>query len=513
MPQTRAHPHGDAWRAIITAAPRTIGLGRIAHQVTPSIVGDTVSDVRTGRRSTWLAVLSRAAALVVILLALGPGGALASRVSAQGVAEVTAGAPVAIQAAGPQQRVVSALADSRAGGWVVLTEPNALFHVSEAGAVRNVPLPPGLRGWQLNFVPLSDGWAVATDRVFPGGRREEATCAQAELGVDAHCGLIAAAELSPSGRWTRVRRLSHSAGRESSGFETPTQAVAAGDGIALIWCKPCLVPTPVNWIAVARPGGRFGAPHPVQRALRRSAESEEIESFRGSFYVRAQFGPHGQFGGGRHIVEREINADGSLGAPHYLSSPLIRLQGLDTGPYAGGENAEEYVFSEGQGGRIGVARRRGWETTLGPAHVIASYDGCCLDVAQTPDDWTLIVTEALTHQRWQLVATEVAPDGRVERTRGIEDDPFSRRSTYGYVEAVNGSGEALIASSNEAEPQALWLHGDAQRCRTYSRTLYPPAEGMRLAAFAGAHGVFHLVWPGSKGNFDAATVHVGCAHR
>jgi hypothetical protein len=250
-------------------------------------------------------------------------------------------------------------------------------------------------------------------------------------------------------------------------------------------------------------------------------QSEEVETFRGKFYLRARFGPHGEFSEGRHVVEREIGADGRLGRPHFMSSPLIRfsaqpLAGRD--PLAGRNNSEELVFSESDEGRLGVARRRGWRSTLGPPRFIASHAQPIFDSIEAPDDWLLIVAEALTQKRWQLITAEVSPGGRVQPTQGIEDNPVEARGTYKYTESIDNAGQALIASTYESEPTSIWLHGGTQQCPTFSRTLFPPFSRPTYETtgedvpglFAGAHDVFHVVWVNREHQLESTIVHVGC---
>jgi hypothetical protein len=454
---------------------------------------------------------------VIVLGALGANAVAASDSHTSSVGEVAFAPPVPITAI--KSSAWSIRPDPVQGGWAVISAPaeDKLVRIDEDGRVNNVPLPAALRGWQLAFTPLKDGWGVATARVFPGGRGEETGCSE---GSTERCGVMVVAQLSPKGRWTRVRRLPHSSGSDSSGFQVPADAIESDGWIELTWCQECLGGGQVFWIAVARPGGAFGVAHIVQLPLHIEAENEFVETFRGRFYLRAQFGPHGDGGEGRHIVEREVHTNGHLGPAHFMRSPLIRFQGQGGEPLAGRSNAEEYVFSEGEMGRVGVARRRGWNSSLGPPRLIASHGGCCFHATEAPDDWLLVVTEALTRRHWQLVAAEVTPAGRVEATRGVEENPTSAKTTYTDAEAINNAGQALIASSyqgeGESHAESVWLHGSARRCRAFSRTLFPSAEGTPAEEsfpdlFAGAHDIFHLVWRNRQRQLETSTVRVGCA--
>lgn len=475
-------------------------------------------------RSTWRLGLLLAATAAITLAVLGRSAVAASRSHASAVGEVSLGSPVKIATferySRRAQAHASVLPDPVQGGWVVLDAPAELIRIDEHGAAGKIPVPAALQGPQFAFTPLKDGWGVATARVFPGGHTEEEACYP---GLPGSCGVMVVAQLSPTGSWTPARRLPHSSGSESSGFDDPAQAIESEGRIELTWCEECSGGGSTGWIALARPGGRFGRPHRVRRALRIEVENEFVETFRGRFYIRARFGVHLHRGEqGDRVVEREIYPSGQLGPEHFMRSPLVRLEGLGGGPYPGKDNSEVFVFGAGDGRGVGVALRRGWQSKLGRPQFLEA-NGCCPHVAVAPDHWMLILTNALIRKHWRLVAAEVTPGGRLEATREIERNPVlgDQNSEFGEAEAIDNAGQALIASSPPnlrlEEPTSIWLDGATQRCRIFSRSLFihrgTEQEEEEISSpemFAGAHDVFHLVWA-DQGQLEATTARVGCA--
>jgi hypothetical protein len=156
------------------------------------------------------------------------------------VASLALGAPVKIgqqRAPCPRclgRRPVSVIAAPHNGTWVFFEGPRTdqLAKISEDGSVTPVSLPPKLRGRSLEVMPLSDGWTVATERVWPGGVKEEDRCAQNEDEPTRppHCGALVVAQYSPTGHWTAPQRLADSSVGAVETGETGLPAAAASDG-------------------------------------------------------------------------------------------------------------------------------------------------------------------------------------------------------------------------------------------------------------------------------------------
>jgi len=265
--------------------------------------------VRARWRSALGSAITITIAIVVAVHATSTAAASHSGTIGQATIALGAAVPVPIGESGGR-----ALRDPRGGGWVV--GRGELFRLGEDGSVEKVELPTALRGPQLTLTPLKSGWDVASARVFPGGRREEENClSRIPFG---RCGVVVVAQLSAKGRWTRARRLPHSSGSDSSGFEDPPEVVERGGRIEIAWCRECLGGGQPGWIASARPGGRFGRPYRVQHLphIKPELGFEGVETFRGNLYIRAQFGPHGLGYSGRHVVERGPDRELSLNLLH-----------------------------------------------------------------------------------------------------------------------------------------------------------------------------------------------------
>src|ERR1039458_4193198 len=182
------------------------------------------------------------------------------------VASVSFTAPVAVgPAASSTQvaRVLSMQPDPGEGAWLQIAGPEGerLVRINEDGRVTPVELPPKLRGEELEITSLRNGWTVAIDRYWPGGLQEQLACQpvgsgsspssltlrpRARIAAGTRCSELVVAQLSPSGRWSRVQSMPHSFGRESQASEP----VKTGGRIELAWTEAAQF-EPVR-VAVAR---------------------------------------------------------------------------------------------------------------------------------------------------------------------------------------------------------------------------------------------------------------------
>jgi hypothetical protein len=244
-----------------------------------------------------------------------------SAVAAAFVAAASLSAPLAV---GPAVRVPSenpvaivVEPDPRAGAWLHFPTPGGerLLRMGEVGAVKDVGLPRKLRGEELAITPLRDGWTVATDRYWPGGRAQEEECHPSYAHSDSFvrngprarsassgCGEMVVAELSPRGRWTRVETLANTDGREPwvgepvdvHGKVELAWAETGGEVGALLGIR----------VAAAAPGRPFGSGHALPRAAE-EGENATISNLHGKFYLRAEYGKRNGYQP-KYVGERRI---------------------------------------------------------------------------------------------------------------------------------------------------------------------------------------------------------------
>jgi hypothetical protein len=424
-----------------------------------------------------------------------------------GSASATFAAPITIgtTAPSPAEGGMSVQPDPGQGGWVQVDAPTGeeLTRIDEDGRAMPVSLPSELRGEGLDFTPLSDGWAVASDRYWPGGRSEEQSCSG--LGSSERCGVLVVAQLSPKGRWTNVRRLPHSFGKEAYASEP----IESSGRIELAWSEEGEggESRPIR-VALALPGHPFGPAHIARRVLHTDSEHVSVAAVRGALYLRAEFGPHGSGGAGDHVVERRLYDDGRLGAPHFLRSPLVRDQGQSL---PGRNDSEIYVFQSGE--EIGVARRAGWASTYESPHFMTSSAEYGFQVAEAPNHRILLSVRSSKDERSRVIAAEVSRAGRLGATQTVEYDPRNHEGEYDWTSAINDAGQALVATVDEVAGDAIWLHPSTQRCRAFSRVLLTPDGSRALSVFAGRDNVFHLAWIDAENHVQSTSVRVGCGAR
>jgi hypothetical protein len=98
------------------------------------------------------------------------------------IAAASLSAPLAVGPAArlPSENFIPLLVepDPRAGAWLHFPAPDGerLLHMDEDGHVTSIGLPRKLRGEELAITGLRDGWTVATDRYWSGGRAQEERC-------------------------------------------------------------------------------------------------------------------------------------------------------------------------------------------------------------------------------------------------------------------------------------------------------------------------------------------------
>lgn len=414
--------------------------------------------------------------------------------------------------------------DPVGGGWVQFVTPAGveLTRINEDGVATPVALPPKLRGEDLELMPLQDGWVVATDRYWPGGKREEGRCSTPAYGVpeqEKNCGVLVVAQYSPGGRWTRVQRLSHSSGGGLEGGQP--QAVESKGRIELAWHanqeKGQGAPVAVT---VARPSHPFGAVRIAQRVLRVVPESLEISSFRGQLYLRALYGPEGA-----QMVERRLYGDGRLGAPHFLHSGLLAHYGDEA--LSGPHGSEILVYQEGD--EVGVARRAGWAARFQTPSVVSRTALSGFEVAESGNDQLLISVRSspkplTSNEKASVVAAVVSRAGSVKPTDTVEYNPLST-GEYLWASAIDDAGQTIIATVDEADEEAndaIWLHPSAPGCEGFlqriplidsggSSATIQHRESPNPVAFAGPQNVFHLVWVTPTDEVQTTTIRVECS--
>ena len=399
-------------------------------------------------------------------------------------AVIAVGAPVSVGAmsVGPV-----ATADPVQGGWVRFAGPQGkeLARISEAGAVRSIVLPPLLQAetrgeFEGVLTPLRSGWLVDVGRFYPGGSSERAECEESREPSET-CGELAVAELSPAGRWTTPQPLPRSRGGASA-----AEPVEVGGGrIELAWeeGQPGI---PTISVAVGRLGARLSRPSRAQRLMRSEPEEEMLENYNGEILVRGEFGDD-HTGFAQHVIERRLYGDGRLGRPRLRHGPLLSDQGDRLALPNGGET---YVFWEGYWG--GFAVRPPGSSTYGRKHLFSKEVQVGIQAAENPRGRVLIVLRAWRHSGSRLIAAEVSPRGALEATHVLETGPSEPEGGYDYEGAIAPSGQELIISTDAAH--RVWAHAAASRCRRFSRTPLAITGGEFPLLFAGARGIFHLVW-------------------
>jgi hypothetical protein len=416
-------------------------------------------------------------------------------------AVIAVGAPASLGATsvGPE-----ATADPVQGGWVRFAGPlgRELARISEAGAVRPIVLPPLLQAetrgeFQGVLTPLRSGWLVDVGRFYPGGSSERVECEESRVPPET-CGELAVAELSPAGRWTTPQPLPRSRGGVSA-----AEPVEVGGGrIELAWeeGQPGI---PTISVAVGRLGARLGSPHRAQRLMRSEPEEEMLENYDGAILVRGEFGED-HTGFPQHVIERRLYGNGRLGRPRFRHGPLVSDQGDRLALPDGGET---YVFWGGYWG--GFAVRAPGSSTYGRKHLFSKEVQIGIQAAGNPRGQVLIVLRAWRHSGSRLMAAEVSPGGALVATHVLETGPPEPEGGYDYEGAIGPSGRQLVISTDAAH--RVWAHAAASRCRRFSRTPLAITGGDFPLLFAGARGIFHLVWEDDATHtIQTATVGVKC---
>jgi hypothetical protein len=107
------------------------------------------------------------------------------------------------------------------------------------------------------------------------------------------------------------------------------------------------------------------------------------------------------------------------------------------------------------------------------------------------------------------MAAEVSPGGALVATHVLETGPPEPEGGYDYEGAIGPSGRQLVISTDAAH--RVWAHAAASRCRRFSRTPLAITGGDFPLLFAGARGIFHLVWEDDATHtIQTATVGVKC---
>ena len=418
-------------------------------------------------------------------------------------------------------------ADPVGGGWVQFLTPAGveLERINEDGVATPVPLPPKLQGKDLELMALQDGWVVATDRYWPGGKREEARCSTPDYGVpeqEKNCGELVVAQYRPDGRWTPVQRLSHSSGAGLEGGQP--QAVESTGRIELAWHadQENGQGAPIA-VTVASLGHPFGAVRIARRVLPIVPESLEISSLRDKLYLRALYGPRGA-----RMVERRLYPNGRLGAAHLVHSGLLSNYGDEALP--GPHGSEILVYQAGD--RVGVARRAGWAASYQSPNVVSRTALSGFEVAESGNDQLLVSVRSspkplTSNEKASVVAAMVSRAGSVKPTDTVEYDPLSS-GDYQWASAIDDAGQTLIATVDEAAEEAndaneaIWLHPSAPGCEGFVQRIaligdggFPATiqhrESPNPVAFAGPQNVFHLVWDTPAGEVQTTTIRIECS--
>jgi hypothetical protein len=432
------------------------------------------------------------------------------------VASAVFAVPVTVGRSSGEERF-SAQPDPMGGGWVQFASPKGmqLARIDEQGALTRVALPAELRGEDLELMALQDGWTVATNRYWPGGRREEERCSPGGYeGVpeqEKNCGVIVVAQYSPSGHWTATQRLAHSSGTQGG----EPAAVESGGRIELAWRETNGEADLVRIsVADARAGHPFGPAHSAQRARGNGSESEELSTVRGQLYLRVLYGPAPP----EDLLERRLYGDGRLGPPHLLQSGALanyRDQALP-GPHG----SEILVYQDGED--VELARRDGWASEYQAPSAMTMTAETGFQVAESGNDELLISVRSFAEGHLSVVAAEASRSGSLSATDTVEYDPLNSFGDYTWAGAIDDAGQALIASLDLSTGDGIWLHPSAPGCAGFSARIpliekggsnatALPRDDADLTAFAGPRNVFHLAWITPSKQVQSTTVRVQCA--
>jgi hypothetical protein len=437
------------------------------------------------------------------------------------VASAVFATPVALGPAmrNPGESAIGVFADPVSGAWIQYAGPQGeeLDRISERGLVSRVTLPATLRGEELDFTPLSNGWALATAKLYPGGPSEYSDC-NPDYGGDqeeslrfparsagAHgCGELVTAQRSPSGRWTPVRVLRHSFA-QSSGAGEP---VLRHGRIEMVWGAEG-EDAPL-YVAEARPGKPFGPAHVVPPALHTKAEHSEVVPVNDKLYLRAEFGPHKPLELGDHVVERRLFGSGKLGSPHFLASPLLRELGeTRTEP----DGSQLFVYQPN--GKVLLAHRARWAPRYEPAKLIARVGGYSGVQTVAESGWAIVSLDRVRHAPG-ISAALISPTGKLGPTRLVESAPGETEGSYKWSGAIDGGGDSLFAITDEAQAGTIWARVAATRCPHYSPRLQLTSTSdsqtnVSIATTAGPHHVFHIAWIDDDNDVMVTTLRVVCA--
>jgi hypothetical protein len=424
-------------------------------------------------------------------------------------AAIAFGAPVGVGAlaAEPSQHLGPvAIADSVQGGWVRFTGPQGqeLARISETGTVTPIALPPLLRAEArsegVSLTPLHSGWLVVVGRFYPGGPSERSDCEESRDPSET-CGELAVTELSPERQWSTPQPLPGSRGFDAS--ETGPIELSGGR-IQLAWEEQAS-DLPRIRVAVGRLGGRLGRPRAAQRLMRSEPEYKALEEYGGEIFVLGEFG-RGRSGFSEHLIERRLYGDGHLGPPHFRHGPLIPEQGLRFPRPDGGET---FVF--GENGWAGFALRTPSSSTYVREHLFSKHAQAGVKAAEDRRGQVLIVLRLWRNVGSSLMAAEISPHGALEATHVLETGPPEPEGGYEYNGELGPGGRELVLSTDGKG--GVWAHAAAPRCRRFTRTRLATGGAFPLL-FAGARGVFHLVWTDdANGTAQTAAARVGCTAR
>jgi hypothetical protein len=349
----------------------------------------------------------------------------------------------------------------------------------------------------VSLTPLPSGWIVVVGRFYPGGVPERNECEQSKVPSET-CSQLAIAELSPAGRWTTPQRLPGSRGFDSSEagpIELP------GGRIELAW-EEGQPQIPTIKVAVGRLGHRLGRPHAAQRLMPSEPYYEALTEYGGEILVLGEFG-RGHSGFNEHVIERRLYGDGHLGSPRFRHGPLIVEQGMR---FAQPGGQETYVFGENY--RAGFALRAAGSSIYTREHLFSKHAEIGLAAAGNSSGQVLIVFRVWRRGRSRLMAAEVSPHGALEATHVLETGPPEPEGGYDYAGELGPGGQELVISTDGAG--GVWAHVAAPGCRRFVRASVPTGGALPLL-FAGARGVFHLVWTDeAHRTIQTATARVGC---
>lgn len=405
--------------------------------------------------------------------------------------------------------------DPRTGVWLYFPAPGGerLLRTDEAGQAVSVGLPRKLRGEELALTHLRDGWTLATNRYWPGGREQEESChpsyahssSLTRRGARARavsgCGELVVAELSPHGRWTKVQTLINTDAAES----WVSDPVEVHGKIELAWAELGREVGDLLGIRVsaAAAGRAFG----YGRALPRAAEEAEdvtISNLHHQMYLHAAYGKKKNGYEPKYVVERRIDGDGRLGPKHILRGKQVGLPGA---PLEGAHDAELFVYEDFSEALV-VARRIDHAPRYEKPRLIVPHVWNAIDyTAQTPNHRSLVSLEQSVSGRERIIAIELSPDGHPGPIRPVQYRPRGSEETPHWVSAISNSGDALIPVMGPSNQ--LQLHFAAPRCPAYGSYLFP-AEVATVAVAAGAKGVFHLIWEDPTKQVHVASVRVHC---